>query len=98
MLLLWLSMTCLVPFDFSRLDGHHRCGRVSTMDRILQIAESYLVVSDKARDAAAVLVSKHKYLSMENEKTVYPMLPPFSSAWTPADSRRATRPCSGSWG
>uniref|UniRef100_A0A8D1AWK9 Tubulin-specific chaperone D n=1 Tax=Sus scrofa TaxID=9823 RepID=A0A8D1AWK9_PIG len=58
MLLLWLSMTCLVPFDFSRLDGHHRCGRVSTMDRILQIAESYLVVSDKARDAAAVLVSK----------------------------------------
>lgn len=39
MLLLWLSMTCLVPFDFSRLDGHHRCGRVSTMDRILQIAE-----------------------------------------------------------
>uniref|UniRef100_A0A8D0VGQ4 Tubulin-specific chaperone D n=1 Tax=Sus scrofa TaxID=9823 RepID=A0A8D0VGQ4_PIG len=58
MLLLWLSMTCLVPFNFSRLDGHHRCGRVSTMDRILQIAESYLVVSDKARDAAAVLVSK----------------------------------------
>ena len=39
MLLLWLSMTCLVPFDFSRLDGHHRCRRVSTMDRILQIAE-----------------------------------------------------------
>ncbi|XP_047614362.1 tubulin-specific chaperone D isoform X2 [Phacochoerus africanus] len=58
MLLLWLSMTCLVPFDFSRLDGHHRCGQGSIMDRILQIAESYLVVSDKARDAAAVLVSK----------------------------------------
>ncbi|XP_057570643.1 tubulin-specific chaperone D isoform X2 [Hippopotamus amphibius kiboko] len=62
MLLLWLSVTCLIPFDFSRLDGnlHNQPGqeRVPTMDRILQIAESYLVVSDKARDAAAVLVSK----------------------------------------
>ncbi|XP_049557798.1 tubulin-specific chaperone D isoform X1 [Orcinus orca] len=61
-LLLWLSVTCLIPFDFSRLDGnlHNQPGqeRVSTMDRILQIAESYLVVSDKAQDAAAVLVSK----------------------------------------
>ncbi|XP_036125871.1 tubulin-specific chaperone D isoform X1 [Molossus molossus] len=62
MLLLWLSMTCLIPFDFSRLDGNllSQPGqmRMSTIDRILQIAQSYLVVSDKARDAAAVLVSK----------------------------------------
>ncbi|XP_058417961.1 tubulin-specific chaperone D isoform X5 [Diceros bicornis minor] len=62
MLLLWLSMTCLIPFDFSRLDGNLLTQRgqvrMSIMDRILQIAESYLVVSDKARDAAAVLVSK----------------------------------------
>ncbi|XP_016070936.1 PREDICTED: tubulin-specific chaperone D [Miniopterus natalensis] len=62
MLLLWLSMTCLIPFDFSRLDGnlHTEPGqtRMSITDRILQIAKSYLVVSDKARDAAAVLVSK----------------------------------------
>ncbi|XP_025135578.2 tubulin-specific chaperone D isoform X4 [Bubalus bubalis] len=61
MLLLWLSVTCLIPFDFSRLDGNlSQPGqeRASTMDRILQVAESYLVVSDKARDAAAVLVSK----------------------------------------
>ncbi|XP_070340005.1 tubulin-specific chaperone D isoform X5 [Equus asinus] len=62
MLLLWLSVTCLIPFDFSRLDGNllSQPGqiRMSIMDRILQIAESYLVVSDKARDAAAVLVSK----------------------------------------
>ncbi|XP_072796049.1 tubulin-specific chaperone D isoform X2 [Vicugna pacos] len=61
-LLLWLSVTCLIPFDFSRLDGDllTRPGqaRVSTMDRILQVAQSYLVVSDKARDAAAVLVSR----------------------------------------
>ncbi|KAM5305967.1 tubulin-specific chaperone D isoform 2-T2 [Glossophaga mutica] len=62
MLLLWLSVICLIPFDFSRLDGNLLCQpgqmRMSIMDRILQIAQSYLVVSDKARDAAAVLVSK----------------------------------------
>lgn len=43
MLLLWLSVTCLIPFDFSRLDGNllSQPGqeRASTMDRILQIAE-----------------------------------------------------------
>ncbi|KAM8785562.1 tubulin-specific chaperone D isoform 2-T2 [Rhynchonycteris naso] len=62
MLLLWLSVTCLIPFDFSRLDGNLLTQpgqmRMSITDCILQIAQSYLVVSDKARDAAAVLVSK----------------------------------------
>uniref|UniRef100_A0A8C5WFX2 Tubulin-specific chaperone D n=1 Tax=Leptobrachium leishanense TaxID=445787 RepID=A0A8C5WFX2_9ANUR len=62
MLLLWLSMTCLIPFDLSRLDGNLSIGtgetRRSTMDMVLDIAKAYLVVSDKARDAAAVLVSK----------------------------------------
>ncbi|XP_077110688.1 tubulin-specific chaperone D [Ranitomeya variabilis] len=61
-LLLWLSMTCLIPFDLSRLDGNLSAegGRIrrSTMDHILEIAQSYLLVSDKSRDAAAVLVSK----------------------------------------
>ncbi|XP_069810141.1 tubulin-specific chaperone D isoform X2 [Dendropsophus ebraccatus] len=62
MLLLWLSMTCLIPFDLSRLDGNLSTEggqiRRSTMDHILDVAKSYLLVSDKARDAAAVLVSK----------------------------------------
>ncbi|XP_062976473.1 tubulin-specific chaperone D [Elgaria multicarinata webbii] len=62
MLLLWLSVTCLIPFDLARLDGNissvEGCPRVSTMDRILTVAKSYLIVSDKSRDAAAVLVSK----------------------------------------
>uniref|UniRef100_A0A6I8SRF3 Tubulin-specific chaperone D n=1 Tax=Xenopus tropicalis TaxID=8364 RepID=A0A6I8SRF3_XENTR len=62
MLLLWLSMTCLIPFDLSRLDGNIASDlgpkRKPTMDIILDVAKSYLVVSDKARDAAAVLVSK----------------------------------------
>ncbi|KAM4598518.1 tubulin-specific chaperone D [Polymixia lowei] len=62
MLLLWLSMTCLIPFDLSRLDGYLESdggqARESTMDRILAIAKSYIIVSDKSRDAASVLVSK----------------------------------------
>ncbi|XP_075941982.1 tubulin-specific chaperone D isoform X1 [Anarhichas minor] len=62
MLLLWLSMTCLIPFDLYRLDGHLGSDggkvREPTMDRILAIAKSYLLVSDSPRDAASVLVSK----------------------------------------
>ncbi|MGH0149315.1 UNVERIFIED_CONTAM: hypothetical protein FKN15_014933 [Acipenser sinensis] len=62
MLLLWLSMTCLIPFDLSRLDGNITAqsgqARMPIMDRILTVAKSYLTVSDKSRDAAAVLVSK----------------------------------------
>uniref|UniRef100_A0A667WIG7 Tubulin-specific chaperone D n=1 Tax=Myripristis murdjan TaxID=586833 RepID=A0A667WIG7_9TELE len=62
MLLLWLSMTCLIPFDLSRLDGHLESdggqAREPIMDRILSIAKSYLTVSDSSRDAASVLVSK----------------------------------------
>ncbi|NXD62365.1 TBCD protein, partial [Eolophus roseicapillus] len=61
MLLLWLSMICLIPFDLARFDGNiseEEHTRVPTMDRILTVAKCYLAVSDKARDAAAVLVSK----------------------------------------
>ncbi|NXH11578.1 TBCD protein, partial [Bucco capensis] len=62
MLLLWLSMICLIPFDLARFDGSAAAeqgpARLPTMDRILHLAQCYLVVSDKARDAAAVLISK----------------------------------------
>ncbi|KAF4073649.1 hypothetical protein AMELA_G00245720 [Ameiurus melas] len=62
MLLLWLSMTCLIPFDLSRLDGGPSSdpeqNREPIMDRILSVAKSYLQVGDKSRDAASVLVSK----------------------------------------
>lgn len=43
MLLLWLSMTCLIPFDLSRLDGHLNSDpaqvREPIMDRILAVAK-----------------------------------------------------------
>lgn len=47
MLLLWLSMTCLIPFDLSRLDGHLHSdpglNREPVMDRILAVAKVLLV-------------------------------------------------------
>ncbi|KAM9783426.1 tubulin-specific chaperone D isoform 1-T8 [Syngnathus typhle] len=55
-LLLWLSMTCLTPFDLSRLEDGR--AREPIMERILAIAKSYLGVSDNCRLAASVLVSK----------------------------------------
>nr|XP_033817099.1 tubulin-specific chaperone D isoform X1 [Geotrypetes seraphini] len=61
MLLLWLSMTCLIPFDLARFDGNMAGAgstRMSVMDHILEIAKTYLLVSDKAQDGAPVLVSK----------------------------------------
>ncbi|XP_077385116.1 tubulin-specific chaperone D isoform X1 [Festucalex cinctus] len=61
-LLLWLSMTCLTPFDLYRLDGNLQPqdgrAREPIMDRILAIAKSYLGVSDGCRLAASVLLSK----------------------------------------
>lgn len=62
MLLLWLSMTCLIPFDLYRLDGDLESdgskAREPIMDRILSIAKFYLLVDDSSRDAASVLISK----------------------------------------
>ncbi|KAF6727713.1 Tubulin-specific chaperone D [Oryzias melastigma] len=62
MLLLWLSMACLIPFDLSRLDGHLEAAggkkEELVMNRILAIAKSYLTVTDSPRDAASVLISK----------------------------------------
>ncbi|XP_074649513.1 tubulin-specific chaperone D-like isoform X1 [Tubulanus polymorphus] len=63
MLLLWLSMVCMIPFDMARLDSNVKSesGQVKkkpTMDRILDIGLMYLDVVDKSRDAAAFMVSK----------------------------------------
>ncbi|XP_012726480.2 tubulin-specific chaperone D isoform X1 [Fundulus heteroclitus] len=61
-LLLWLSMGCLIPFDLYRLDGHLESEgvriREPIMERILTVAKTYLLVGDSPRNAASVLVSK----------------------------------------
>uniref|UniRef100_A0A3B3Z090 Tubulin-specific chaperone D n=1 Tax=Poecilia mexicana TaxID=48701 RepID=A0A3B3Z090_9TELE len=57
MLLLWLSMTCLIPFDLSRLDGHLESEGVRVkepvMERILAVAK----VSDVRRHEHSCMVS-----------------------------------------
>ena len=55
-LLLWLAMVCIVPFDISRFDTSKQ--RVSTMDRILQIAKVYIDAVDKTRDATVLVVGR----------------------------------------
>lgn len=52
MLLLWLSVACLIPFDLSRLDGNLDIQpgqtRMSIMERILQIAQVSVVMQVNA--------------------------------------------------
>ena len=55
-LLLWLAMVCIVPLDISRFDTSQQ--RVSTMDRIIQIAKVYLDARDKTRDATVLVVGR----------------------------------------
>lgn len=62
MLLLWLSMVSMIPFDLRRLDSNLNTGdgnaKQPVMERILSIAQLYLSVGDKCRDAAAYLLSR----------------------------------------
>ena len=55
-LLLWLAMVCIVPFDISRFDTSRQ--RVSTMDRIIQVAKVYLDAQDKTRDATVLVLGR----------------------------------------
>uniref|UniRef100_S4RVL6 Tubulin-folding cofactor D ARM repeats domain-containing protein n=1 Tax=Petromyzon marinus TaxID=7757 RepID=S4RVL6_PETMA len=62
-LLLWLSMLSLIPFDLTRFDGALPGGASGTerkpvMERVLDVAKTYLVVTDLPRNAAATLVAK----------------------------------------
>ena len=59
-LLLWLSIIVIIPFDLCRMDGSAlRDGPWhSTIDRILAVGKLYLLVTDKSRDAAALLLAK----------------------------------------
>ncbi|KAG9465973.1 hypothetical protein GDO78_017411 [Eleutherodactylus coqui] len=79
MLLLWLSMTCLIPFDLSRLDGNlsQKEGQMrrSTMDHILEIAKvcsQFITRPDVKQkkmadflDWSLATLSKASYLTIE---------------------------------
>ncbi|RUS69826.1 hypothetical protein EGW08_022413 [Elysia chlorotica] len=62
MLLLWLSIVCLIPFDLRRLDSDIQQGdgnvKARVKDRILSICKMYMPVTDKSRDAASYLMSR----------------------------------------
>ncbi|XP_071963233.1 tubulin-specific chaperone D-like [Antedon mediterranea] len=62
MLLLWLSIVCMIPFDMHRLDSNvvseDGQKRAPIMLRIVDAGKLYLDVSDKSRDAAAYMLSK----------------------------------------
>lgn len=60
LLLLWLSIIVIIPFDLSRMDGvvHAGAPRQRIVDRILEVGKLYLSVADKSRDAAALLLAK----------------------------------------
>ncbi|XP_033630444.1 tubulin-specific chaperone D-like [Asterias rubens] len=62
-LLLWMSIICMIPFDMAKLDSNapiDEDGRKKepTMIRIINVGKKYLQVSDKSRDAAALMISK----------------------------------------
>lgn len=59
-LLLWLSIIVMVPFDLSRFDGfdENDTGKKSVMERVLNVIKTYSMVPDKCRDAAAFLSYK----------------------------------------
>ena len=67
-LLLWLSIISMIPFDLTRMDGalvgvdgvsvDGDISQQRTIDRIVDIAKMYLHVTDKSRDAAAMLLAK----------------------------------------
>ena len=55
----------MIPFDLTRMDGIAAVGGVDgsgghqrTIDRIVDVAKMYLHVTDKSRDAAAMLLAK----------------------------------------
>lgn len=53
-LLLWMSLICMLPFNMKVLDSG---GAESDVQKILRLCKVYLRVTDKAREGAAVLVS-----------------------------------------
>ena len=56
-LLLWMSLIAMLPFDMTVLDAG---GAEPDVDRMLRLCKVYLGATDKARDGAAVLLATSK--------------------------------------
>ncbi|CEG50500.1 Beta-tubulin folding cofactor D [Plasmopara halstedii] len=61
-LLLWLSMLCLVPFDLNTIDsssaGEHTSGTISLVSNIVTLCKNYLSDPGLTQEAAAVCLSR----------------------------------------
>ncbi|EMR08769.1 hypothetical protein PNEG_02941 [Pneumocystis murina B123] len=56
-LLLWLSLLCMIPFDLSRINSD-LSGNTNIIDSLLVLCKRYLSISGKERDAASILVGR----------------------------------------
>ena len=60
-LLLWLSIIVIMPFDLSRMDTttSHDKSHDRVMDRIYDVGKLYLSLTGKTQDAATILLAKY---------------------------------------
>eukprot|EP00041_Stephanoeca_diplocostata_P031627 m.989891 g.989891 ORF g.989891 m.989891 type:complete len:1244 (-) comp23999_c0_seq3:287-4018(-) len=72
-LLLWLSLICMLPFNMAVLDSG---GAESDVRKIIRACYVYVVVNDKARDAAAILCAR-----LVTRPDLYTALLPEFFAW-----------------
>jgi tubulin-specific chaperone D len=56
MLLLWLSILCMVPFDLSRFDDGD--GKTTIMRRLLDACMPYMSIADKCQEASVYMLAK----------------------------------------
>lgn len=72
MILLWLSIVCMIPFDLSRFDSNDLSDQnQKLMNRLLKACTPYLFVSDKSQDAASYVLAK--FMSrLDVSRTVLP--------------------------
>ncbi|GAB1602849.1 tubulin-specific chaperone D-like [Argonauta hians] len=57
MLLVWLSIACMIPFDLSRLDAKAGDNK-GVMEQIYSLSKFYICTLDKCQDAAIYLLAK----------------------------------------
>ena len=58
-LLLWLSLICMIPFDLSRFDDVSKTSAgASTASKLEAVGLQYLGVAGKEREGAAVLLGR----------------------------------------
>lgn len=67
-ILLWLSIIVMIPFDMSRFDGYqeNNSKNQTIMERVLTVIKTYAIVPDKCRDAAAYL--SYKFITRQDVK------------------------------